>query len=211
MHYVGHVDWSFTDQPAPASANVDRASPALRIVGPDAGRRPHRARGRRARRRAAGSRRHFHSFEEALYVLAGELLIELDGHVHRLAAGRLRAHADRDLARARQRRGASRSAGSRSTRRSGSIRPTRAARHVLRDGAARPRRPGRRAPSGRRSATRAPARSATTTARRRRPRRSASSDPARGRAPAGHGHGAPRLQRDLGEDAGRPRRSAPTC
>ena len=31
--------------------------------------------------------RHFHSFEEALYVLAGALLLEIDGHVHRLARG----------------------------------------------------------------------------------------------------------------------------
>ena len=31
--------------------------------------------------------RHFHSFEEALYVLAGELLLELDGHAHRLVKG----------------------------------------------------------------------------------------------------------------------------
>jgi quercetin dioxygenase-like cupin family protein len=31
--------------------------------------------------------RHFHSFEEALYVLAGELLLEIDGHHHRLVAG----------------------------------------------------------------------------------------------------------------------------
>ena len=31
--------------------------------------------------------RHFHSFEEALYVLAGELLLEIDGRVHRLVAG----------------------------------------------------------------------------------------------------------------------------
>ena len=31
--------------------------------------------------------RHFHSFEEALYVLAGELLFESDGHAHRLGPG----------------------------------------------------------------------------------------------------------------------------
>ncbi|HEX7173357.1 MAG TPA: cupin domain-containing protein [Candidatus Limnocylindria bacterium] len=31
--------------------------------------------------------RHFHSFEEALYVLAGELLLEIDGHHHRLVKG----------------------------------------------------------------------------------------------------------------------------
>ena len=31
--------------------------------------------------------RHFHSFEESLYVLAGELLLEIDGHTHRLVQG----------------------------------------------------------------------------------------------------------------------------
>jgi len=31
--------------------------------------------------------RHFHAFEETLYVLAGELLVELDGRVHQLVAG----------------------------------------------------------------------------------------------------------------------------
>ena len=31
--------------------------------------------------------RHFHSFEEALYVLAGGLLLEIDGHHHRLVSG----------------------------------------------------------------------------------------------------------------------------
>jgi len=31
--------------------------------------------------------RHFHSFEETLYVLAGELLVEIDGHAHRLGPG----------------------------------------------------------------------------------------------------------------------------
>jgi quercetin dioxygenase-like cupin family protein len=32
-------------------------------------------------------RRHVHSFEEALYVLDGELILEIDGRVHRLVAG----------------------------------------------------------------------------------------------------------------------------
>jgi quercetin dioxygenase-like cupin family protein len=31
--------------------------------------------------------RHLHSFEEALYVLEGELILEIDRHVHRLVAG----------------------------------------------------------------------------------------------------------------------------
>ena len=90
MHYVGQVDWSFTDQPLPASATSMGLSRATdRRSGP--GRRPHR--GSRSARwpRAAGSARHIHSFEEALYVLAGELTIDIDGHVHRLVAGDYRA------------------------------------------------------------------------------------------------------------------------
>ena len=31
--------------------------------------------------------RHLHSFEETLYILEGELVLELDGHAHRLAPG----------------------------------------------------------------------------------------------------------------------------
>ena len=63
---------------------------------------------------------HVHSFEEALYVLEGELLFELGRHRPSARGRRLRADADRRSARARQQHAAPcRSGSSRSRRRSG--------------------------------------------------------------------------------------------
>jgi mannose-6-phosphate isomerase-like protein (cupin superfamily) len=57
----------------------------------DARRPRHRGAAHRAGDQPTGSRaglhRHFHSFEEALYVLDGELLLEIDGAAHRLRSG----------------------------------------------------------------------------------------------------------------------------
>ena len=64
---------------------------------------------------------HVHAFEEALYVLAGELLVDLGG-AHRLRRRRLHADADRAPSRARQRRDGGRPASCRSARPSGSTR-----------------------------------------------------------------------------------------
>ena len=85
MHYVGQVDWSFTDQPAPASSTSMGLS-RLRIVGPDQG-AVHTEAAVGALAAGGWLGRHIHSFEEALYVLAGELTIDIDGHVHRLLPG----------------------------------------------------------------------------------------------------------------------------
>ena len=83
--HVASVDWSFTDRPmdrAPTWEGLSR----LVLVGP--------AQGAVHTELAVGAlaprgwlQRHFHSFEEALYVLAGELLVEIDGHAYRLNAG----------------------------------------------------------------------------------------------------------------------------
>ena len=83
--HVAPVDWSFLDHPmaaSPTSAGLARSV----IVG--------REHGAVHTELAVGGlvpggwlNRHFHSFEEALYVLAGELLLEIDGHHHRLVAG----------------------------------------------------------------------------------------------------------------------------
>jgi quercetin dioxygenase-like cupin family protein len=85
MHYVGHVDWSFTDRPNPASATATGLARQV-LVGS--------AQGAIHTELAVGSlaeggwlARHVHSFEEALYVLAGELVIDIGGAVHRLVAG----------------------------------------------------------------------------------------------------------------------------
>ena len=85
MHYVGQVDWSFTDRPAPASSTSMGLS-RLRIVGPGEG-AVHTEAAVGALAPGGWLGRHIHSFEEALYVLAGELTIEIDGHVHRLVTG----------------------------------------------------------------------------------------------------------------------------
>ena len=86
MHHVGRIDWSFADTPRHRLRDLVRAGPAgARRAG--AGRGPHGARGRVRSRRAAGSARHVHSFEEALYVLEGELIFDIDRRVHRLVAG----------------------------------------------------------------------------------------------------------------------------
>jgi quercetin dioxygenase-like cupin family protein len=83
--HVAPVDWSFTDRPMETSPTSHGLSRQV-IVGPATG-----AVHTELAVGALGSRgwlqRHFHSFEEALYVLAGELLIEIDGHHHRLVSG----------------------------------------------------------------------------------------------------------------------------
>jgi quercetin dioxygenase-like cupin family protein len=83
--HVATVDWSFTDSPMPAS---DRWSGLARsvLVGPEQG-AVHTELAVGSLAAGGWLNRHFHSFEEALYVLGGELLLEIDGHHHRLVKG----------------------------------------------------------------------------------------------------------------------------
>jgi quercetin dioxygenase-like cupin family protein len=83
--HVARVDWSFADSPMPSAPTWQGLSRVV-LVG--------REHGAIHTELAAGAlapggwlQRHFHSFEESLYVLAGELLVEIDGHAHRLVAG----------------------------------------------------------------------------------------------------------------------------
>ncbi len=85
MHYVESLDSSFAGQPAATNENSSGIARKV-LVGPD--------RGAVHTELAVGSlepggwlRRHLHSFEEGLYVLGGELILELDGHVHLLHSG----------------------------------------------------------------------------------------------------------------------------
>jgi quercetin dioxygenase-like cupin family protein len=85
MHFVGRVDWDLVATPQASSATSSGLGRAI-IVGP--------AQGAIHTEMAIGSlqaggwiARHFHSFEESLYVLGGELLLEIDGTVHRLLKG----------------------------------------------------------------------------------------------------------------------------
>jgi quercetin dioxygenase-like cupin family protein len=85
MHYVGRVDWSFTASPMPASSRSEGLARQV-IVGPAQG-AVHTELAVTAFQPGGWLRRHIHSFEEGLYVLAGELVIEIGGAVHRLVAG----------------------------------------------------------------------------------------------------------------------------
>jgi quercetin dioxygenase-like cupin family protein len=85
MHYVGHVDWSFTASPVAASWTSEGLARQV-IVGPAQG-AVHTELAVGAFQPRGWLRRHVHSFEEGLYVLAGELVIEIGGAVHRLVTG----------------------------------------------------------------------------------------------------------------------------
>ncbi|HSL33869.1 MAG TPA: cupin domain-containing protein [Candidatus Limnocylindrales bacterium] len=85
MSFVTNVDWSFTASPAPPS---ERSAGLARrvLVGPEQG-AVHTELAVGAFAPGGWLQRHVHSFEEAFYVLAGEILVELDGHVHHLVKG----------------------------------------------------------------------------------------------------------------------------
>ena len=84
MHHVAHVDWSFADSPAPSSPTASGLA-RLRMVGPEQG-AVHTDLAVGALASGGWIAPHVHSFEEALYILEGELLLDLDGRVHRLRA-----------------------------------------------------------------------------------------------------------------------------
>ena len=84
-NHVGRVDWSFSGAPTPAS---ERSAGLARqvLVGPGQG-AVHTELAAGAFAAGGWLRRHIHSFEEGLYVLSGELVLEIGGDVHRLVAG----------------------------------------------------------------------------------------------------------------------------
>lgn len=84
-HFVGRVDWSFADSPLAASATSHGLSRRVLVGGEQGAVHTELAAG--ALTPGGWLARHVHSFEEGLYVLDGELLLELDGRVHRLVAG----------------------------------------------------------------------------------------------------------------------------
>jgi quercetin dioxygenase-like cupin family protein len=83
--HVASVDWSFAETPL-ASSERSSGLARLVIVGPEQG-AVHTELAIGAFAPGGWLQRHVHSFEEALYVLAGELLLEHDGRVHRLVQG----------------------------------------------------------------------------------------------------------------------------
>jgi quercetin dioxygenase-like cupin family protein len=85
MGHVGRIDWSFADTPDRPSATSSGLA-RQRIVGPEQG-AVHTDLAVGALAPGGWIAPHVHSFEEALYVLAGELLLDLGGTIHRLASG----------------------------------------------------------------------------------------------------------------------------
>lgn len=85
MHYVGHIDWAFSEEPAAASATAAGLA-RLRIIGRPQG-AVHTDLAVGALHAGGWIAPHVHAYEEALYVLEGELLLDLGGRVHRLVGG----------------------------------------------------------------------------------------------------------------------------
>jgi len=83
--HVASVDWSFADRPVEASVQSQGLSRSV-LVGAEHG-AVHTELAVGALAPGGWLNRHFHSFEESLYVLAGELLLDIDGHTHRLVRG----------------------------------------------------------------------------------------------------------------------------
>ena len=85
MHHVQQLDWSFSEAPTPPTATSSGLS-RRRLVGPQHG-AVHTDLAAVALRPAGWLAPHVHSFEEALYILEGELLLDLGGRTHRLVGG----------------------------------------------------------------------------------------------------------------------------
>jgi len=83
--FVGHVDWSFTEALGGETATSSGLGRRV-IVGPEQG-AVHTELAVGALAPGGWLAPHVHSFEEALYVLEGELILELDRRAHRLIRG----------------------------------------------------------------------------------------------------------------------------
>jgi quercetin dioxygenase-like cupin family protein len=84
-HHVGRIDWSFADVAVPASGTSSGIA-RHRFIGREQG-AVHTELAAVVLQSGGWLAPHVHSFEEALYVLEGELLLELGGRVHRLVGG----------------------------------------------------------------------------------------------------------------------------
>jgi quercetin dioxygenase-like cupin family protein len=85
LHTVTHLDWSFAEQPWPSSA-TSHGLARVRVIGPEHG-AVHTDLYAGSLEPGGWLAPHVHSYEEALYVLEGELLIELGGPVWRIGPG----------------------------------------------------------------------------------------------------------------------------
>jgi quercetin dioxygenase-like cupin family protein len=85
MHYVGRVDWSFVDSPMPESEAVHGVARRI-LVGAEQG-AVHTELAVGVLQPGGFLGRHVHSYEESLYVLEGELIMQLAESVWRLRPG----------------------------------------------------------------------------------------------------------------------------
>jgi quercetin dioxygenase-like cupin family protein len=85
VHHVGRIDWSFADRAGPTTETSSGLARTV-LVGLSTG-ATHTELAAGALAAGGWLNRHIHSFEEALYVLEGELILELDRHVHQLVGG----------------------------------------------------------------------------------------------------------------------------
>jgi quercetin dioxygenase-like cupin family protein len=83
-HFVGRLDWGFADTPAAPSPTASGLA-RNRLIGPDQ-RAVHTDLAAVVLQPGGWLAPHVHSFEESLYVLEGELLLQLGERVHRLGA-----------------------------------------------------------------------------------------------------------------------------
>src|SRR5215216_3989145 len=85
MHSLTRIDWSFAKEPMPDSLRFSGLA-RLQLVGPKQG-AVHTDLAAIVLQPGGWLAPHVHAFEEAIYVLSGELLLRLDERVHRLVAG----------------------------------------------------------------------------------------------------------------------------
>jgi quercetin dioxygenase-like cupin family protein len=85
VNHVTRIDWSFAESRGMTSATSSGLARVV-LVGPAVG-ATHTELAAGALQPGGWLNRHIHSFEEALYVLEGELILELDRRVHRLVPG----------------------------------------------------------------------------------------------------------------------------
>jgi quercetin dioxygenase-like cupin family protein len=84
-HHVARIDWSFAADPAPPSLTASGLARRV-VIGREQG-AVHTDITVAALAPGGWVAPHVHSFEESLYVLEGELLLDLGGRVHRLVSG----------------------------------------------------------------------------------------------------------------------------
>ncbi len=85
MHHVGHVDWDFSEPPAGYAGSAAGYSSSC-LVGSHTG-AVHTDLSVSKLEPGGWTGLHLHSFESAVYVLAGDPVLHIDGHQNQLRAG----------------------------------------------------------------------------------------------------------------------------